>query len=299
MDKHHAFAGTGVALVTPFKQGLPDMQALVKMIEYVLQGGVDYIVSLGSTGEAATLSEAEMQELVTFTVAQVNRRVPVVAGCFGFNDTARMLSWVDRFNFEGVSALLSASPAYVKPSQEGIFQHYQALNAASPVPIILYNVPGRPGSNLAPATIRRLAQNCSRIVAIKEASANFDQINALTKLVPTGFTVVSGDDPTALPSMALGMQGVISVIANAFPATFSTMTRLALQGNFAAALTKHRQVQDLHPWLYVEGNPVGIKAALHILDLCSAEVRLPLSPLSSENYRHLEAALRAAGKDDK
>lgn len=297
MVKPSLFAGTGVALVTPFKEGQLDYAALAKVIEHVLAGGVNYVVTLGSTGEAATLSEEETLEVVRFTIAQVQGRVPVVAGCFGFNDTARMLRWVDRFDFAGVHAILSSSPGYVKPSQEGIFKHYQALHAAAPVPVILYNVPGRTGSNVAPATIQRLALACPRIVAIKEASANFEQISALTKLAPAGFTVVSGDDPTALPSMALGMQGVISVIANAYPSTFANMTRSALAGDYSAALLKHRQVQDLHQWLYIEGNPVGIKAAMHILGLCSAEVRLPLSPLSAENYRQLEAAMRAAGPD--
>lgn len=297
MANRSIYSGTGVALVTPFLHGRPDYPALDKIIEYVLAGGVNYVVSLGSTGEAATLAENEMLDIVRYTVAQVNGRVPVVAGCFGYNDTARLVQWVERFDFQGVSAILSSSPAYVKPSQEGIFQHYQALHEAVPVPIILYNVPGRTGSNLAPETVHRLASHCPGIIGLKEASANFDHINTLTKLLADDFTIVSGDDATALPSMALGIQGVISVIANAFPSTFTQLTKSALAGDFSTALAMHRRVQDIHPWLYVEGNPVGIKAAMHILGLCSPEVRLPLSSLSSANYSRLEAAMIAAGPD--
>jgi 4-hydroxy-tetrahydrodipicolinate synthase len=278
------FSGTGVALVTPFdKDGNIDWAAMERLIEHVLQdGGVDYIVSLGTTGEAITLSTAECKAVFAFTLKQVNNRKPVVAGLFGSNNTATILDRFKTYTLEGFGAILSSSPAYNKPSQEGIFQHYLKVAEASPLPIIIYNVPSRTGSNVAAKTIVRLANANEKFIAVKEASGNLIQCMDIIKHKPAKFMVLSGDDALTLPLIAAGGQGVISVIANAYPRKFSTMVRAAMIGNFKTANALNYDLHDIHPWLYVENNPCGIKAALNIMNLCEKTVRLP--PVS---YTHL------------
>jgi 4-hydroxy-tetrahydrodipicolinate synthase len=297
MKLQSQFSGTGVALVTPFQiDGTIDWAALERVIEHVLQeGGVDYIVSLGTTGEAITLSTAECKEIFAFTQKQVNGRVPLVAGLFGSNNTATILDRYKTYNLDGFDAVLSSSPSYNKPSQEGIFQHYMKVAEASPLPIIIYNVPGRTGSNMSAKTIVRLANESEKFVAVKEASGNMVQGMDIIKHKPAHFLMLSGDDPITLPLIGAGGNGVISVIANAYPKSFSTMVHKAISGNFAEARVLNNQLLDIHPWLYVENNPCGIKAALHIMGLCENSVRLPLVPQINANYEGLRAEMDLTG----
>lgn len=290
------FKGTGVAIITPFKNGDIDFIAMSRIIEHVITGGVDYIVALGSTGEAATLDANESRQVLDHVIQTVNGRVPVVAGNFGSSNTRELCRYVKSFDFTGIDAVLSSSPAYVKPSQEGIFQHYMALAEACPIPIILYNVPGRTRSNMEWETTLKLAESTSSFIGIKEASGDLIQAIKIIKNKPDHFFVTSGDDELALPLVACGGLGVISVIANAFPSSFSGMIRAALAQNYTEARQLNFKTYDLHKWLYIEGNPVGIKSAMEILGLCSNEVRLPLAPMSKNNYAHLTAAVQLAQK---
>ncbi len=285
-------SGTGVALITPFQNGFVDFDALSVVIEHVIHGGVDYIVSLGTTGEATSLSDEEQAKVIQHIIDVVAGRLPIVAGHFGGNNTAQICEKLKSFDTTGISAILSSSPAYVKPSQEGIYQHYVALAEASPLPIIIYNVPSRTSSNITAATIIRLANDAKKCIAVKDASADLMQAAAISRDTPVGFTFLSGDDPTALASLAVGGQGVISVIANAFPGTFSTMIRRALDGNWEDARELHFKLLDLHHWLYVEGNPVGIKEAMEYKGLASAELRLPLVKMSASNKMKLHEEMR-------
>lgn len=291
MSNSSQFIGTGVALITPFNNQLIDYDSLSNIIEHVIAEGVDYLVPLGSTGEAVMLTTAECQDVINFTVDQAKGRVPIVGGLFGHNHTAHLIKYIDRFDTSKLDALLSSCPGYVKPSQEGLFRHYSALAKSAPKPIILYNVPSRTGVNMLPETVMRLADQFENIIGIKEASGDLAQVEKLTKYLPDDFIVTSGDDPTALASVAVGTQGVISVIANAYPKIFSDMIHLALNDQFKAAYELNQQVQDLHRWLYVEGNPVGIKAAMEHLGFCNRSVRLPLAEMSEQNVEHLVAAM--------
>lgn len=289
--KQQKFRGTGVAIITPFQQGKVDFAALERVIEHVIEGGVDFLVSLGTTGEAITLSAAECREVFDATIRQVNGRLPIVAGLFGSNYTHKLVEGVKNYNLEGFDAIMSSSPAYNKPPQEGIFQHYMALEKVSPLPIIIYNVPGRTGSNIEPATILRLAEASNKFIAVKEASGDLVQGMQILKNRPDHFLVLSGDDPTALPLTACGGDGVISVISNLYPEHWSTMMRAALSGDMETAARINLQLLDVHPWLYADCNPSGVKAGLEILGLCSKEVRIPLAPQSPGNYAGLKAAM--------
>lgn len=286
--KQQKFSGTGVALITPFRNKAIDYSALEKIIEYVLQGGANYIVSLGTTGEAVTLTAKECREVLSFTIKIVAERVPIVAGYFGSNFTERLVESIKIYDFDGVDAIMSSSPAYTKPSQEGIFQHYMAIEAVSPCPIIIYNVPGRTGSNVKPETILRLADASEKFIAVKEASGDLTQAMKIIKNRPAHLLVLSGDDPLTLPIIASGGDGVISVIANAFPSQFSDMVQAALQENMDTARRLNLDLLDIHPWLYVDGNPSGIKAAMEILGLCTKEVRIPLTPVQEGTYQALK-----------
>lgn len=285
--------GTGVALVTPFKSGAIDFNALTHLIEHVINGGVEYIVSLGTTGEATSLSEIEQKAIIRHTVEVVKKRVPVVAGQFGGNNTELLREKLAHFDAEGISAILSSSPAYVKPTQEGIYRHYMVLADASPLPIIVYNVPGRTASNITAQTIIRLSQDSDKIIAVKDASADLFQAAATVRSVDPEFYALSGDDPTALAFISNGGRGVISVMANVFPEAFSSMIRYALQGEWGHARNLHFKLLDLHHWLYVEGNPVGIKEAMHYRGLCEPDVRLPLVTMSESNKKKLHEAMDA------
>lgn len=285
------FRGTGVALVTPFQNKAIDYDRLAQIIDFVIEGGVDYIVSLGTTGEAITLSSEECIDVLRFTVKHNQGRVPIVAGYFGSNYTERLVSKIRTYDFTGISAIMSSSPAYSKPSQEGIYRHYMAIEAVSPLPIIIYNVPGRTSSNVSAETILRLAHSSEKFVAVKEASGNVEQAMQILKNRPEHLLVLSGDDPLTLPLMSVGADGAISVIANVYPQQFSGMIRSGLSGDWDTARQLNFDLLDVHPWLYIEGNPVGIKAAMEIQGLCSKEVRIPLVDLSDHNYAHLKAAM--------
>ncbi len=292
------FRGTGVAVVTPFfENGKIDYGTLEKILEYQIEGGVDYIVSLGTTGEAVTLSSQECLEVFDFTKKIINGRKPIVAGLFGRNDTAALIEKMKEFNFDGFAGVLSSSPSYSKPTQEGIFQHYMAIEKVCPIPIIIYNVPGRTSSNVSAQTITRLAHASEKFVAVKEASGNVVQGMEIIKNRPDHFSVLSGDDPTCLPLIACGGDGVISVIANAYPDAFSNMVHAALNGNLKTANQINTALLDLHQWLYCEGNPVGIKGAMELLGFGKRTVRLPLVQLSETNLLNLKNEMAKANAD--
>lgn len=268
--------GTGVALVTPFRQDQSiDFDALGKLIDHVIHNGVNYLVALGTTGETPTLSSAEKKEILRFVVQHNAGRVPVVCG-MGGNHTAEILENLKEYDLSGVSALLSVSPYYNKPTQEGIYQHYKAIAAATELPIILYNVPGRTGGNILPATTLRLATECNNIIAIKEASGNMVQFMEYVSLMPKGFQLLSGDDNLVLPQLAIGFQGVISVAANSYPKIFTEMVNAAIDGDFGTARNKHYQLLKGMDLLFTEGNPAGVKCALKLLHICGDTLRLPL-----------------------
>ena len=285
----YPLSGTGVALVTPFKKGgAVDYAALEKIIENCLEGGVDFLVSLGTTGEAITLSSEECRAVLDFTLKINKGRLPLVVGLFGGNNTEQLLKKIKEFNFDGFDYIMSSSPSYSKPSQEGVYQHFMKIEEVSPLPIIIYNVPGRTASNMTADTIVSLAKASKKFVAVKEASGNVGQAGDILKNKPDSLAVLSGDDALTIPLMSLGATGVISVIANAFPFEFSEMVAAANEGDYGVARHFHELLLDIHPHLYLEGNPCGIKAAMHILGICENEVRLPLVPVSKETYQQLE-----------
>jgi 4-hydroxy-tetrahydrodipicolinate synthase len=277
MSLQKRLRGTGVALVTPFKNGQIDWEDLERIIEHVIGGGVEFLVSLGTTGESTTTSDTEHRAILDFTI-KINRgRVPLVAGIFGGNNTAALVEKLGQFNFEGIDALLSSNPAYSKPGQEGIFQHYMALAEVSPRPIIIYNVPSRTASNMTAETTLRLANSSDKFIGIKEASNDIYQIMKILKGRPDGFLVLSGDDFITLPLVAAGGDGVISVIANTAPRPFTDMVRAALRNDLATARELNQSLLEMYRLLFIEGNPVGVKAAMELQGLCSREVRLPLN----------------------
>lgn len=291
MNLHERFRGTGVALVTPFKNGEIDWEDLEKIIGHVIAGGVEFLVSLGTTGESVTLSDEEHRQILDFTI-KINRgRVPLVAGIFGGNNTAALVDKIKDFNFEGIDALLSSNPSYSKPGQEGIFQHYMALAEVSPRPIIIYNVPSRTASNMTAETTLRLANASDKFLGVKEASDDIYQITKIIKGKPKNFLVLSGDDFLSLPVIAAGGDGVISVIANAVPRPFTDMVRAALRNDMPAARQLNFKLLELYKLLFIEGNPVGVKAALELQGLCSREVRLPLVPMSEQGVHLIMAEL--------
>jgi 4-hydroxy-tetrahydrodipicolinate synthase len=257
-----------------------DYGALAKVIDHVIEGGVEYVVTLGTTGETPTLSKEEKKQIALFTYEKVAGRVPVVVG-IGGNNTAELLHELASFPLDKAVAVLSASPSYSKPSQEGLFQHYKALAAASPKPMILYNVPGRTGRNLNAATTIRLAKEVRNIAGIKEASGDMAQCMEILRDKPEEFLVVSGDDALALPQMACGMEGVISVAANAFPAAFSQMVRVSLKGDFKAAKVVNDRLIAAYEIMFSENNPAGVKGAMAELGLIGNYLRLPVVPLSA------------------
>ena len=283
--------GTGVALVTPFKADSSiDFDALEKLINFVISNGVEYVVSLGTTGETPTLDKQEKTDLIHFTIEKVNSRVPVVVGVGG-NNTKAIINDLETFPLDKAAAVLSASPYYSKPSQEGIFQHYKALAAASPKPLILYNVPGRTGRNMEVSTTLRLAKEVENIAGIKEAANNVLQVIQLLKERPEHFLIVSGDDDLVLPELACGIDGVISVAANAFPKAFSDMVRLGLQFKFAEAKALNDPLLDAYNYLFAENNPAGVKAFLTQLGIIENNLRLPVVPVSDGLYEKIKLYL--------
>ncbi len=283
--------GTGVAMITPFNQnGEIDFLGLENTIEHIIQGNVEYIVVLGTTGETATLSSVEKETIFNFVAEKVNKRIPLVAG-IGGNNTQEIIKLVSQFNVDGYQAILSVSPYYNKPNQEGLYQHYKAVAENSILPILLYNVPPRTGMNLTGETALRLAHEVGNILGIKEASGNFDQINHILANKPKDFVVISGDDPITLPMIALGAVGIISVIANAVPLQLSNMVRTCLKGNFTDAQEMHYKLLDFTRLCFVEGNPAGVKAAMKVLNICEDYLRLPLVPVSTNTQLAVKQAL--------
>ena len=283
--------GTGVALVTPFSHNLDvDYNALGKLIDFVIDGGVSYVVSLGTTGETPTLNKKEKINIVEFTYERVNQRVPVVIG-IGGNDTNELINDLGTFPLDRAVAVLSASPYYSKPSQEGLFQHYKALAEASPKPILLYNVPGRTGRNMTAATTLKLAKEVENIVGIKEASGDMAQCMQILRDRPQHFLVVSGDDALALPQMACGMEGIISVAANALPGAFSAMIQSCLEGDFGAAKKANDKLIEAYELMFAENNPAGVKAFLSDLGVIENITRLPVVPLSDELHDRVRSYL--------
>lgn len=268
----------GVALITPFKSnGDVDYEALENLVESLIRNGADFLCVLGTTAETPTLSSEEKNEIKRLVVRKVNGRIPLLLGCGG-NDTRAVVNSLKNDDFSGFSGILSVCPMYNKPSQEGLFQHFKAIAEASPVPVVLYNVPGRTGVNMTAETTLRLARTCPNIVAIKEASGNITQMDDIIKNKPSHFDVISGDDGITFPLITLGAVGVISVIGNALPKEFSRMVRLALNGDYANALTIHHRFTELFSLLFVDGNPAGVKAMLNLMGACENVLRLPLVP---------------------
>jgi 4-hydroxy-tetrahydrodipicolinate synthase len=289
MSLRKTLYGTGVALVTPFKSNFEvDLDALSKIIDFVINGGVEYIVTLGTTGETPALSKEEKIAIVQYTFEKVNNRVPVVVG-IGGNNTQEVIKELETFPLHKAAAVLSASPYYNKPSQEGIFQHYKALAAASPKPVLLYNVPGRTGRNMTAATTLRLANEVENIGGIKEASGDMAQCMQILRDRPEHFLVVSGDDALTLPQIATGMDGVISVAANAFPQQFTHMVRQSLKGDFKAAKTLNDVLIEAYELMFVENNPAGVKAFMAEMNLLQNYLRLPMVPLSEGIHQQVKA----------
>jgi 4-hydroxy-tetrahydrodipicolinate synthase len=280
MSLIQTLSGTGVALITPFSKDFSvDYEALETVIEYVISGGVDYVVTLGTTGETPTLSKEEKIRIIEFTYEKVNGRVPVVVG-IGGNSTSEVVEDLKKFPLDKATAILSASPYYNKPSQEGIFQHYKAIAEASPKPVLLYNVPGRTGRNITSATTIRLANEVPNIAGIKEASGDMNQCMEILRDAPAEFLVVSGDDMLALPQIACGMKGIISVAANALPKEFAAMVKYSLKGDFAAARKLNDRLMEAYDIMFAENNPAGVKAFLSEFNYILNIVRLPVVPLT-------------------
>ena len=285
---HKLFTGTGVALVTPFKNGAVDYDGLERLINHNIEGGVEFLVSLGTTGESVTLTEAEKHAVLDFTVKITAGRVAIVAG-FGGSNTAALIESIQNYHFRGIDGILSASPAYNKPTQEGIYQHFMAIAAVAPCPIILYNVPGRTASNMTAATTLRLANASDTFVAIKEASGSLAQcMEIVNGAKPAHFSVLSGDDNLTLPMLACGMDGLVSVIGNAYPKEYSDLVRAGLAGDFATARQLHYSFMDLVELLFVDGNPAGVKYALQELGICGEELRLPLVPATDQTKKSMD-----------
>ena len=272
--------GAGVALVTPFDQnGNIDFPALVRVTEHTISKGIDFLVVLGTTAETPTLDSGEKQEIIKVILDTNQGRKPVVLG-IGGNDTRAVVRLISEQSFEGIDFLLNVAPYYNKPNQTGLYRHFEAIAECSPVPVILYNVPGRTGSNISADTTLRLAGAYKNIVATKEASGNFDQIIVILRDRPKGFAVLSGDDALTLPTLALGAEGVISVVANACPDRMSQMVKLMDERNISGAQKLHYEMLELIHLIFAEGSPAGVKSALKHMGICGDEVRLPLTPVS-------------------
>jgi len=282
--------GTGVAMVTPFKKdGAVDVPALKKLTDHLLDGGVDYLVVMGTTGETSVMDKEDRKLVLETVMATNGGRKPVVVG-IGGNNTLDLCAQLDRMDTAGISGILSVTPYYSKPTQNGMFEHYRALSEHSKLPIILYNVPGRTGVNLLPDTVMRIAFDCRNVIGIKEASGNMEQIMTIIKERPKDFLVISGDDAITMPLIAAGADGVISVVGNAFPSEWSKMVQHAMKGEITEARAIHYRLLELVQLLFVEGNPSGIKEVLSHLDVCENYLRLPLVPVSqliSERMRRV------------
>lgn len=292
MSLREQFRGTGIAIVTPFlEDGTIDWEAYKKLIHFWIENKVEYLVVLGTTGESATIHGEEKQAVFSFVKNEVAGRLPLVAG-IGGNDTTEVIEGFKKFNLEGYNAILSVSPYYNKPNQEGLFQHYKALNATTPLPIIMYNVPGRTGMNVSADTTIRIARECKNIFATKEASGNFEQVNQIIKYKPAEFMVISGDDPITLPMIAAGAEGLISVVANAYPKEYAEMVRLCMDGKFAEAQQLHYKYTDIIASMFTEGSPSGVKAYLSEMGLCKNTFRMPVWPVSDKHMEKIRELMK-------
>ena len=281
------FVGTGVALVTPFDiNGNVDYVAFSRLLAHVVDGGVDYVLVMGTTGETPCLSAEERRQVIDFAKREIAGRVPIMVGMSG-NNTSDLLDAIRSFDFSGIDGLLTASPFYNKPVQNGLYAHFAHVAEVSPVPVVLYNIPGRTGVNISPETICRLARDFENIIAVKEASGSVDQIMRVVENKPERFTVISGDDGLTLPLMAAGVKGVISVVANAFPHELSQMVRLALDGDFEQARKLHYKLLPTVRLMFAEGNPAGVKAYLAQMGVIQNVLRLPLVNVSDDLYARI------------
>ena len=284
--------GMGVALITAFKEDESvDFDALLKLVDYQIQSGTDYLVVLGTTAETPTLSEEEKSEIISAVVARVARRLPIVLGVSG-NCTRALVKQLENIDYHGIDVIMSVVPYYNKPSQEGMYQHFKAVAAASPLPLILYNVPSRTGVNMTAQTTLRIARDFENVIAIKEASGNIAQVKDIITHKPDHFQVISGDDALALPLIELGAAGVISVLGNALPGELSRMIHLALAGKYDDARALHTRFQTLLDLLFVDGSPAGVKSALHIIGLIENKLRLPLVPASHTTHENIRKTLK-------
>lgn len=289
--KDFSLKGMGVALITPFKADKTiDFDALSRLLEFHLESGTDYLIVLGTTAEVSTLTWEERDAIVRFVVSYVKGKLPIIVG-MGGNNTKVLVDEIKAFNFEGVHSILSVTPYYSKPTQEGLFQHYKALSEASPLPIILYNVPGRTGVNMEAKTTIRIAQSCSNVIGIKEAHTDIQQVKDIVEQAPKGFSIVSGDDPMTVELIKQGGVGVISVLGNAFPKEFGAIVNDALEEKFDRAESAFRKINQCCDLLFVEGNPAGVKCVLHIMGYIENELRLPLVPVSSKTDMALRQEL--------
>ena len=289
---HNIFKGLGIALITPFKEdGSVDYDALIRLVDYQLNNGADFFCILATTGETPTLTREEKQKIKDLVVDYVQARVPILMGCGG-NNTAAVIEELQTADFKGIDGILSVCPYYNKPSQEGLYQHFKAIAAATQLPVVLYNVPGRTGVNLQAATTVRLARDCQNIVAIKEASGNLEQVDEIIKNKPADFDVISGDDSLTFPMVSCGAVGVISVIGNALPKEFSRMIRLQMRGEYDPARTIHHRFTDLFSLLFVDGNPAGVKAMLSEMGFIQNVLRLPLVPMRINNMQRMSEILK-------
>jgi 4-hydroxy-tetrahydrodipicolinate synthase len=289
------FRGLGIALITPFQtDGSIDFDALDRLVEYQIKGGADFLCIMGTTAETPTLSREEKRLLKERLVGRVAGRVPLLMGCGG-NNTAAILDELQNEDWKGIDGVLSVCPYYNKPSQEGLYQHFAAIAKASPVPVVLYNVPGRTGVNMTAETTLRLAREFENIVAIKEASGNITQMDDIIKDKPQHFDVISGDDGITFPLITLGAVGVISVIGNALPSEFSRMVRLALRGEYSTSLTIHHKFTELFKLLFVDGNPAGVKAMLSEMGMIQNVLRLPLVPTRLTTMEKISQIVKELG----
>ena len=289
---HNIFKGLGIALITPFKEdGSVDYESLIRLIDYQLNNGADFFCILATTGETPTLTAAEKLKIKDTVVDYVQARVPILMGCGGYN-TAAVVEELQTGDFRGVDGILSICPYYNKPSQEGLYQHFKAISAATKLPVVMYNVPGRTGVNMQAATTVRLARDCQNIVAIKEASGNLEQVDEIIKNKPNDFDVISGDDSLTFPMISCGAVGVISVIGNALPKEFSKMIRLQMRGEYDPARKIHHRFTDLFSLLFVDGNPAGVKAMLSEMGFIQNVLRLPLVPMRINNMQRMSEILK-------
>ena len=289
---HNIFKGLGIALITPFlEDGSVDYKSLIRLVEYQLNNGADFFCILATTGETPTLTAEEKQKIKDLVVDLVGGRVPILVGCGG-NNTAAIVKELQTGDFRGVDGILSVCPYYNKPSQEGLYQHFKTIAAATKLPVVLYNVPGRTGVNLSAATTVRLAHDCDNIVAIKEASGNLEQVDEIIKNKPRNFDVISGDDALTFPMISCGAVGVISVIGNALPREFSKMIRLQMKGEYDGARKIHHRFIDLFSLLFVDGNPAGVKAMLHEMGYIENVLRLPLVPTRISTLQRMSEIMK-------